>query len=80
MRRKKVFYWFLIFETKNKKTFLSHCDCILNDFFFIKKHNSMEPLVLVSNREENRMRKNLSEILKDALNARIKSSNVEVSL
>jgi hypothetical protein len=49
-------------------------------FFLNKKHNSMTPLVLVSNREENRMRKNLFEILKDALNARIKSSNVEVSL
>ena len=39
----------------------------------------MAPMVLVSNREENRMRKNLSEILKDALNAGITSSNVEVS-
>ena len=39
----------------------------------------MAPMVLVSNREENRMRKNLSEILKDALNVGITSSNVEVS-
>jgi hypothetical protein len=32
----------------------------------------------VSNREENRMRKNLSEILKDATNAGLTSSSIEV--
>ena len=40
----------------------------------------MAPLVLISNREENRMRKDLSEILKDALNVGITSSSIEVSL
>ena len=39
----------------------------------------MAPLVLVSNREENRKRKNLYEILKDALKVEITSTNVEVS-
>jgi hypothetical protein len=34
----------------------------------------------VSNREENRMRKNLSEILKDASNVGLTSNSVEVSL
>ncbi len=39
----------------------------------------MAPLVLESNREENRMRKNLSEILKDALKVEITSTHFEVS-
>jgi hypothetical protein len=40
----------------------------------------MAPLVLISNREENRMRKNLPEILKDALNVGLTNSSIEVSL
>ena len=44
------------------------------------KQNAMAPLVLESNREENRISKNLSEILKDALNVGITSSSIEVSL